>query len=173
MVLIPAVAADLPAVAELVNGAYRGAGAARGWTHEADFLDGARTTLEALRQDLETQPGALLVFRDGPEAELAGCVWLQPATAETWYLGMLSVRPERQAGGLGRTILEAAEALARARGGQRMRMTVVNIRDTLIAWYGRRGYAWTGETEAFPYDDERVGRPKRDDLCFVVLEKPL
>jgi hypothetical protein len=52
-------------------------------------------------------------------------------------------------------------------------MTVVNVRKTLIAWYERRGYALTGETKPFPYGDERFGRPLRDDLHFVVLEKDI
>jgi len=52
-------------------------------------------------------------------------------------------------------------------------MTVVNIRDTLIAWYQRRGYVLTGETRPFPYGDSRFGEPRRDDLSFVVLEKHL
>jgi hypothetical protein len=52
-------------------------------------------------------------------------------------------------------------------------MTVVAIRDTLIAWYQRRGYALTGETRPWPYEDERFGQPGRDDLSFVVLEKAL
>ena len=52
-------------------------------------------------------------------------------------------------------------------------MTVINVRDTLIAWYVRRGYALTGETEPFPYGDNRFGIPRRDDLHSVVLRKRL
>jgi hypothetical protein len=52
-------------------------------------------------------------------------------------------------------------------------MTVVNVRDTLIAWYVRRGYTLTGETEPFPYGDIRFGVPRRDDLHFVILRKRL
>jgi hypothetical protein len=70
---------------------------------------------------------------------------------------------------MGRAMLEACEDYARAKGGQRMRMTVISVRDTLIAWYQRRGYQLTGETLPFPYGDERVGQPQRDDLAFVVL----
>lgn len=66
-------------------------------------------------------------------------------------------------------LLAAAERWARERGAARVRMTVVNVRDTLIAWYLRRGYAPTGETAPFPYGDERFGTPLRDDLAFVVL----
>jgi hypothetical protein len=54
-----------------------------------------------------------------------------------------------------------------------MEMTVVAQRTDLIAWYLRRGYAATGETRPFPYGDERFGRPRRDDLAFTVLAKPL
>ena len=52
-------------------------------------------------------------------------------------------------------------------------MTVIDIRDTLLAWYERRGYRRTGETRPFPYGDERFGQPLRDDLCFLALEKDL
>ena len=47
------------------------------------------------------------------------------------------------------------------------------IRDELIAFYERRGYVRTGIKKPFPYGDERFGIPKRDDLRFEVLEKPL
>jgi hypothetical protein len=50
-------------------------------------------------------------------------------------------------------------------------MTVVHLRDTLIAWYQRRGYALTGETKPFPVG-ERFGKPQRP-LEFVVLEKEI
>ena len=46
-------------------------------------------------------------------------------------------------------------------------MTVIALRAELIAWYGRRGYAATGETRPFPVV------PPRPELDFVVLEKPL
>ena len=52
-----------------------------------------------------------------------------------------------------------------------MEMTVIAQREDLIAWYERRGYTRTGETRPFPYGDERFGRPRRDDLVFVVLRK--
>jgi hypothetical protein len=58
-------------------------------------------------------------------------------------------------------------------GALRVRMTVVNVRDILIAWYLRRGYRRTGETNPFPYADNRFGAPLRDDLSFVILERDL
>lgn len=174
MPLNPAAAADLPAIVELVNSAYRGETSRQGWTTEADYLEGQRIDLATLTRDLADTPGAALyMWRDDPDTPLLGTVWLEPAETGVWYLGMLTVRPDLQARRLGRTLLQAAEAVAERKGARRIRMTVVNIRDTLIAWYGRRGYDPTGETRPFPYGDNRFGDPLRDDLAFVVLEKAL
>lgn len=165
--------ADLPAVVALVNSAYRGDSAKQGWTHEADLLGGQRIDLERLAADVQ-KPGARLgVWRDEPHGDILACVWLEPAGEAKLYLGMLTVRPDLQGRQLGRRMIAAAEDLARAEGMKTMRMTVIAARAELIAWYERRGYARTGETQPFPYDDERFGLPQRDDLSFVVLEKPL
>jgi GNAT superfamily N-acetyltransferase len=174
MTLCLAAPADLPAVVELVNAAYRGSGAEQGWTTEAAYIDGPRINMGLLQADLDAQPQALLlVWRDEPEGDLLGCVWLEPAAENVWYLGMLTVRPDLQARQLGRQILAGAEAAAAKAGAARLRMSVVNIRDTLIAWYVRRGFELMPETKPFPYADNRFGKPRRDDLEFVILEKAL
>lgn len=165
---------ELADIAALVNSAYRGELATRGWTHESDLLGGQRTDAESLRADLAAKPGAVLLrLSDAPDALPHACIWVEPAGENDWYVGMVTVSPLRQAGGIGRTLLDAAEAHARARGGTSMQMTVISVRDTLIAWYERRGYALTGKTRRFPYDDERFGEPQRDDLAFVVMKKSL
>lgn len=174
MPLYPATDADLTTVAAFINAAYRGDSSRLGWTTEADYLDGQRTDAETLRAGLAAQPQAmLLTLRDAIDGPLLGCVWLEPAETGVWYLGMLTVRPDLQDRQLGRGLLAEAERVARKRGARRVRMTVVNIRDALIAWYIRRGYALTGETRPFPYGDDRCGLPRRSDLSFVVLEKQL
>ena len=154
----PATDADIPTLAALINRAYRGAREAA-WSNETAYLSGDRTSDALLREDGDAIP--------------RGCVWLEPLDDGAWYLGSLCVDPDRQQSGQGRTLLTAAEAWARERGAARMRMTVVNVREALIGWYGRRGYAPTGEVKPFPYGDDRFGKPLRDDLAFVVLEKTL
>lgn len=175
MRLRPATPDELPAIAALVNEAYRGEGGARGWTSEVDYIDGPRTSVEALRRDL-AQPGAVLLVPDGGAPPPDACVLLEPGAGgdgATWYLGLLTVRPGLQAVGLGGAMLAAAETWAAARGARRIRMTVVNVRESLIAWYVSRGYARTGETQPFPYDDARFGVPRRPDLAFIVLGRTL
>lgn len=168
--LIPAGEGDLDAIAALVNRAYR---TDEGWTNESAYLAGQRTDPASLKADLAEKPGARLMMLRDPDGELLGVVWLEPAGPETWYLGMLTVRPDLQDRRLGRSLLDAAERWCRGKGARRMRMTVIGIRASLIAWYERRGYRRTGETEPFPYADTRFGVPSRDDLEFIVLEKAL
>ena len=165
---------DLEAVAALVNSAFRGDSSRAGWTTEADFLAGQRTDPALLRAELAAHEGAvLLLLRDQPGGDLLGSVWLDPEEPGVWHLGMLVVRPDLQGRQLGRTLLAEAESYAAARGAERMRLTVIQVRDSLSAWYERRGYVRTGETKPFPYGDERFGLPLRDDLHFEVLEKRL
>ena len=174
MILTPALDSGIDDVVALVNGAYRGDGAAAGWTHEAGYIDGQRTDAAALRADLAATPQAvLLTHRDIAAGPLLACVWLEPAESGVWYLGMLTVRPDLQDRRLGRELMEAAETFAAGLVARRIRMSVVSIRDTLIAWYERRGYGLTEETRPFPYGDHRFGVPRRDDLAFAVLEKTL
>lgn len=171
---LPVVDADIPVIVQLMNRAYRGSGSSSGWSTAEAYLGGDRTTETVLRADLKAKPSAsMLKWKDERTERIVGCVWLEPITEDTWYLGSLAIDPERQNGGLGRAMLAAAEEWLRERGAKRVRITVVNVREALIAWYVRRGYVKTGSTEPFPYGDDRFGRPLRDDLRFVVLEKPL
>jgi GNAT superfamily N-acetyltransferase len=179
--------AEAAALSALVNSAYRGASSKAGWTTEADLLGGQRTDPEGLAESLRSRPDGhhgdgqtadraddqvILVHTDA--AGLACCVHLQRLPDQRAYLGMLTVRPVGQAQGLGRALLAAAEQWAAREWGTRdMQMTVIAQRVELIAWYVRRGYARTGETRPFPYDDARFGLPQRDDLYFEVLAKAL
>jgi ribosomal protein S18 acetylase RimI-like enzyme len=165
---------DVPAIVLLLNRAYRGSGAAAGWNSEAGYIAGDRTTAALLRAELVAHPDALLLkWLDPASGQLTGCVWLEPLGAGQWYMGSLATDPDRQNAGAGRLLLAAAEQFVREQDGNAIRITVVNVRDTLIAWYERRGYTLNGETEAFPYEDHRFGTPLRDDLSFVVMEKDL
>jgi GNAT superfamily N-acetyltransferase len=162
---------DVDAVVALVESAYRGDASRKGWTTEADFLDGRRTGSDDVLACLaRPRSRILLAERDG---ELLACAHIAEEDG-AGYFGMFSVRPELQGGGIGKAVLEEAERIAREDWALRtMRMTVIDIRDELIAFYERRDYRRTGVTRPFPYGDERFGMPRRDDLRFEVLEKAL
>ena len=175
MLLRPAEEADYPEIIALANVAYRGTeGAAVSWNLEIGILEGQRMDESLLREELAEKPdGFLMTLREQEGALLLGTFWLDPKGDGVWHLSLFMVKPEQQNRGIGRMLLAAAEEFATERGGRRMRMSVLHVRDTLNAWYERRGYRLTGETEPFPYGDDRYGRPLRDDLHFVILEKQL
>ena len=163
---------DVAVLHALVERAYRGDAARVGWTHEADLLGGQRTDVAALDEVLTDPDRVIVLAHDGDI--LVGCVMLARQDDGSAYLGMLSIEPGRQAQGLGRHLLAAAETHAASRfGAVRIEMTVIRQRPELIAWYERRGYRRTGKTAAFPMTDERFGLPKRTDLEFVMLDKAL
>jgi len=172
MTLEVASPADIADIVALVESAFRGDASRAGWTTEADLLDGRRTGPDEIGAILADPDRCLLVERDPDGALLASVVLKRDGDAA--WLGMLAVRPTRQRGGIGRRVVQAAEAwvATRWRAG-RMRMTVIVQRTELIAWYERRGYRRTGETAPFFYGDERFGLPRRQDLSFIVLEKAL
>lgn len=168
----PAASDDVPALHRLIESAYRGDAARAGWTHEADLLGGQRTDEAELRDILADASRVILLAQ--VDGALTGCVQVADQGEGLAYLGLLTVDPTRQAGGLGRLLIAAAEAEARSRfAATRMEMTVIRQRAELIAWYERRGYALTGETRPFPLDDERFGLPQTRELAFVVMEKAL
>jgi ribosomal protein S18 acetylase RimI-like enzyme len=164
-------AGDIDAVVALVESAYRGDVSRQGWTTEADLLDGRRTGADdvaaCLRRPrsrilLAERDGALLACAHVAEEEGAG------------YFGMFSVDPARQGGGIGKQVLAEAERVVSDEWSLRvMRMTVIDVRGELIAFYERRGYRRTGIFKPFPYGDARFGLPRREDLRFEILEKNL
>jgi ribosomal protein S18 acetylase RimI-like enzyme len=120
-----------------------------------------------------TRAGSRMLVAEA-DGELVGCCQLESRPERIAYVGMFSVRPDVQGGGVGRAIATEAERIAAETwGAEAMRMTVLRPRAELIAWYERLGYRRTGETAPFPYGDERFGKPKVDDLEFDVLVKPV
>ena len=164
-------AGDAPALVALVTSAYRGESSRAGWTTEADLLDGNRIDPDVLRGDIEREHSrVLLASRDGV---LLGCAHVAIENG-AGYFGMFAVAPLLQAGGIGKAILAEAERVVRDEWQLPvMRMTVIDLREDLIAWYERRGYRRTGIKKPFPAVDPRFGLPRRDDLRFEVLEKGL
>ena len=172
MPIEPATAEDTEALHALIHSAYRGDSARRGWTHEADLLDGQRTDPEALAATLADPRQLILVARDG--AALSGCIALTDKGDGLAYIGLVTVDPRQQSNGIGRRLLDAAEHAGQVNfAAARAEMAVIAQRTDLIAWYERRGYRLTGERRPFPATDPRFGLPRRDDLDFVVLEKSL
>lgn len=160
---------DVRAVTALIERAYRGPEAAKGWTNEASLLTGPRTGEDEVA-GLITDAESRFVLAD-LHGKLSGCALVQK-DGEDAYFGMFSVDPAVQTQGLGKKLLGACEKAAKAEWKSRaLGMVVINLREDLIAWYQRRGYTLTGNREPFPFD-EAPGALRRD-FDLVELKKPL
>lgn len=160
--------ADIPALLSLLNKAYRGESAKEGWTHESHLISGEQRTTENTLQELMDKPGSVFLKYMDNNGQLTGCVNLQQDNKGI-YLGMLSVMPRQQGGGIGKKLLKAAEDHAREKGCNKIHMTVISIRHNLIDWYKRHGYIDTGEKIAFA-ELEESGKHLQP-LDFMVMEK--
>lgn len=159
-------------IADLVNSAYRGESAKSGWTNESALLTGSRTSASAVRDLISSETDAVLVRFDETKSVI-GCVHLEKKNEILVYLGMLTIDPKAQARGLGSELMAAAEAYAKkVFGASMIEMTVIDVRDELIAYYKRRGYRVTGEKRPFP--EEAVnGQSLIGKISFDVLVKDI
>jgi len=162
--------ADAAELADHVNAAYRGESSRAGWTTEADLIEGARTTRESLVQEMALPNRLFEILRDADGKILASVQLVRESS--TCYLGMLTVRPTQQGGGIGKSFLAHSEAVAREWGCVRIRMTVINVRKELIAYYERRGYARTGVEIPF-HGDPRFGGMQKVDFKMIELAKTI
>jgi N-acetylglutamate synthase-like GNAT family acetyltransferase len=158
---------DVEILHKLVHSAYRGESSKKGWTSEADLLGGIRTNEKGLLETIQTPKTS--IFKYSENEKILGCVMLQEKE-NALYLGMLTVSPDLQGGGIGKKLLKYAEIFAQENGLNKIEMTVISVRSELIAWYERHGYKKTGDTMPFPMDDPNFGEPKQF-LEFVVMEK--
>ncbi len=157
---------DVTALNNLVNSAYRGESAKKGWTTEANLLGGIRTNENDLSETIQKPDTTFLKYTENQA--IIGCVMLVEKV-DKLYLGMLTVSPELQGGGVGKKMLYEAENVARKKGLPKIGMTAISVRAELIDWYKRHGYVDTGEREPF-LTGIHFGEAKQA-LEFVVLEK--
>jgi len=158
---------DIPALNILINSAYRGETSKKGWTTEANILEGKRTNEEELTETILNPKNTILKYTENDQ--IIGSVLLVEKENQL-YLGMLTVSPELQNSGIGKKLLAEAENHAKALGLSSIIMTVITVREELIAWYKRHGYVDTGEREAFPESGIHV-TISEVPLEFIYLEK--
>ena len=160
---------DVPQLLLLINSAYRGEAAKKGWTHEAELIEGELRADEGYLKELIEDPTAV-ILKYTEDDTIKGCVYLQKQGHKV-YLGMLSVTPTNQTGGIGKLLLNASEDWALSRQATSIIMNVISVRKELIEWYERRGYKDSGIRNPFP-DEKRFGVPRKP-VEFMVMEKTL
>lgn len=157
---------DVPALTQLINKSYRGESAERGWTTESHLLGGQRIDEETLIRYIQDKDTVIL--KCSINEEVVGSVYLNKNGSDL-YFGMLTVDPDKQNTGTGKLLLKHVEWYAREQNCTRIYMTVISVRDELIAWYERHGFTKTGEVKPFPADT-KFGIQKQP-LQLLVMER--
>jgi ribosomal protein S18 acetylase RimI-like enzyme len=161
---------DIEDIVALLNCSYRGERSRKGWTTEADLIGGeVRTDIRDVTAVMQ-QPESVFLISRADDGTLQGCVNLRKTTNKV-YLGMFSVMPEQQGKGIGNTLMHKAEDWSRSHECHVIYMHVISLREELIAWYERLGYADTGARIDFR-EDGLSGNHLRK-LEFMVMEKTL
>jgi len=163
---------DAADVAQLINSCFRGEISRKGWTTEADILDGKRTTASEIAATIRRNDAFVLMGVLNDEVVAAVCCEQQMiAGKQTAHFGKISVKPSLQNKGYGKDLIFAAEAMTkrewRVLG---FHMSVISMRSELIAYYERLGYERTGELETFPVNPD-LWQPKVEGLTLEYLVK--
>ena len=162
-----AVIEDVDDLVQLINSAYRGEASKKGWTTEADLLQGELRTDAPMLADIIAKPQAVILKYTNDEGTITGSVFLEKQERGL-YLGMLSVSPLQQATGVGKQLMKAAEQYAKEKWCSFIFMNVISIRHELIKCLG---YQETSETKPVVVDP-RFGVPTQP-LEFVIMEKKM
>ena len=149
-----ATSADAARITAVINAAFRIA--------EGFFIDANR--INEAEVDESLAKGDFLLAENGEK--LLGCVYVEMRETRS-YLGLLSVDPECQQGGLGSLLMNEAEQYCRERGSQFMDILIDQLREDLPQFYKKRGYTEDG-TSPFPADVET-----RVPVHFINMSKPL
>jgi len=88
-------------------------------------------------------------------SEPIGCVGLEKAGSDLFYLERLAVLPERRRNGFGRRLVDHALSLAEAGNAHRVSIGVIAEQTELKEWYARLGFV-EKETKRFPHLPFRV-----------------
>ena len=190
--LRPALINDVPALEALINRCYL---FEEGWTSESELVGGIRTNQNEMRSVIEDDNQHFFVYsqinseHDNKETgELLGCINIG-MEEDGAYIGFFAVNPELQGSGVGNAMLEQAEILAKGYLTEQslmqqkdqnktidlkpIKMLVLKGRDKMLAYYQRRGYICTGNTQSFSNNDSKGSDSKDNQLHFTEIAKAI
>lgn len=159
---------DASDIAALVNRAYRPVAGTGGWTHETEWIRGSRTSEHQVIASMNI--GSVMLIRRKADSIIA-CVQVS-IDGSVACIGMLATDPELQGRGHGKLMLESAERYAVQAGAPTtLKISVIECRTELVAFYERRGYRRTGIASAYPITGE-FGVPVTNGVKVLEMTKP-
>ncbi|MEY3322807.1 MAG: hypothetical protein RLZZ417_2390 [Bacteroidota bacterium] len=170
MKISKALLSDIPDICKIVNHAYRGEEAKKGWTYESDLIEGDKRTSEMDLFSLISKEGATILVAKNEFETIVGTVFLEVKESNL-YMGMLSVEPVLQGKGMGKMLVLNAIEIGKLKGLKNIQIQVVNLRYELIAWYEKLGFILSGKKFPFQVPVE-FGKPKVP-IHFIEMYYPL
>ncbi len=185
--LRPALTTDIPALTVLINRCYL---FEEGWTSESELVGGIRTNQNEIQSVIEDDNQHFFVDSQtnsehgtAETGELLGCINIGMED-DGAYIGFFAVNPELQGSGVGSIMLEKAEILAQSYLTEQkerdktvdkkpIKMLVLKGRDKMLAYYQRRGYVCTGNTQSFSNNDSKGSNSKDSELHFTEIAKAI
>ena len=165
---------DAAALSQLINRAYRGEPSRKGWTTEADILDGIRATTADIAEIVRAKDQFMLIGER--DEKILACMQCQRQALDHQRIaqfGMIAVEPTKQNLGHGKDLIYAAEAITKREWSVAgYAMLVISQRTDVIDFYQRLGYEPTNTFVDFPVNPEKW-QPKVDRLALQYLVKRL
>jgi GNAT superfamily N-acetyltransferase len=137
----PAGEPDGDVLAEVIRRAYTDVAVRFGLTPGNCPRHPSNCTAAWIREDCAR--GVRYFLLAGPGGAL-GCVALEQADEETWYLERLAVLPHARRRGRGRRLVDHALERARIGGARVVSIGLIAEQADLKAWYQRQGFSETG-----------------------------
>jgi ribosomal protein S18 acetylase RimI-like enzyme len=153
-----AILSDIPEMNKLVNHAYRGEEAKKGWTFESDLIEGDKRTDENDLFLLFSNEKAVFLIAKNDNEVIIGSVYLETKN-ENLYMGMLSVEPTLQGKGIGKLLVSNAIQYGQSLGLEKIQIQVIHRRQELILWYEKLGFITSEKILPFEVPLE-FGKPK-------------
>lgn len=165
---------DAAYLSQLINRAYRGDSSRKGWTTEADLLNGIRATTNDIAEIVNGSDQFMLLGE--LNEKIVACMQCQRQAYDgqtVAQFGLIAVEPTKQNRGHGKDLIQAAEAITKREWGVAgFAMLVISQRTDVIAFYQRLGYEATHTYVDFPMEPEKW-QPKVNGLALQYLVKRL
>jgi len=158
MKISKALLSDIPEICKIVNLAYRGEEAKKGWTYESDLIEGDKRTSEDDLLKLLSKKGSIILVAKNDDQNIVVSVFLE-VKEDNLYLGMLSVKPDLQGSGIGKLLVLEGIAFGNNLRLNNLQIQVVHLRHELIGWYEKLGFYATGKIYPFEVPSE-FGKPR-------------
>ena len=158
--------ADIDAIVDLINRAYRDTNGVHRWTTEHHLIAGDRITVAGLRQTIcDASTDFILGYEND---KLVGCIAIKYVN-DIAEFGTFAIEPDYQGMGYGNMLFAFAEQHA-LQNCQTFQVTVVSQNLSLINFYRKRGYTELAGKLPFPVN-QNVGQPIDENLDLTVLQK--